>query len=91
MEIHPTGKAVGWRSQVEVSQARGLDGGLVHHGIGARGLRVRGQRGPRYIPKGGADSRTTRCGRRHRAPAPVNERRLTSCWRPHGGRGRRLL
>ena len=66
-------------------------GGLVHRGVGARGLRVWGQRGPRCTPKGGADSRPTRCGRGHRAPAPANGRRLTSCQCPHGGGERRLL
>lgn len=51
METHPTRKAMGRRSQVEVSQTRGLEGGLVHHGVGAWGLGVRGQRSPRCTPK----------------------------------------
>lgn len=52
MQTHPTGKAMGRRSQVEVSQTRGLEGGgLVHRGVEARGLGVQGQRSPRCTPK----------------------------------------
>ena len=70
VEIHPTGKAVGWRSRAEVSQTRGLGGGPRALWSGSTGPEGVGTEGTSVHPQGRSRQQAHALRLRAQSPGP---------------------